>query len=361
MTGIWIRKASRSLALVAAAASLGLASVGTEAKAETAMPDAWITTKVKLALVTAEDVSATQVNVDTVDGRVTLHGIVSTDAEKAKATEVARSIQGTRDVRNLLQVVKPAAQDEIKVSDAELKDRVSAALKKDAGLERSAIQVASVNKGVVLLSGKAQTLSDTLRAVEIAARIDGVQRVASEIESPDTLGDAEVWRDGKYDATAAAKSTAQDMWTTSAVKMRLLASSKTPGFDINVDTDGGVVTLFGIVDSQSAKDAAGAEVRKVDGVKSLVNELQVVAPSKQTAVSDSDDSIDDSVSKRLEANSRLHGSAIKVDVKNGVVHLTGSVDTQSDRITALTVTRSTQGVRGLVDDLKVVPTSTSSN
>jgi hypothetical protein len=41
-----------------------------------------------------------------------------------------------------------------------------------------------------------------------------------------------------------------------------------------------------------------------------------------------------------------------VDVKNGVVRLTGTVDNQSDRITALTVTRSTHGVRGLVDDLE---------
>ena len=360
MRSNWIRSASRAFALVAAASFLGLASLAHEARAEAAMPDAWITTKVKLALLTTEGVSATAVNVDTIDGRVTLHGTIDTAAEKVKAEQVARSIEGARDVRNLLQVVKPAAQSEMKVTDAELKTRVSAALAKDAGLERSDIDVASVNKGVVLLSGTARTLSDTLRAVEIAARVDGVERVASEIESPDTLGDAEIWRDGKYDAAAAAKSTAQDMWTTSAVKMRLLANSKTPGFDINVDTEGGVVTLFGIVDSQASKDAAGTEARSVDGVKSLVNELQVVAPGEQKAVAASDDSIDDAVQKRLEANSRLHSSSIKVDVKNGVVRLTGTVDNQSDRITALTVTRSTHGVRGLVDDLKVVPPSMTS-
>jgi len=340
MSRNWVRSASRTLALVAASATLGMASLAHQAKADAAMPDAWITTKVKLALITTEDVSATKVNVDTVDGRVTLHG--------------------TRDVRNLLQVVKPSAQAEIAVTDAQLKDRVSKALANDAGLANSKIAVSSVNKGVVLLSGTAQTLSDTLRAVEIAARVDGVRRVASEIESPDVIGDAEVWRDGKYDAKAATSSAAQDMWTTSAVKMRLLASSHTPGFDINVDTDGGVVTLFGIVDSQVAKDEAGAEARKVDGVKSVANELQIVAPAKQDAVADNDGAIDDAVSKRLDANQRLKGSSIKVDVKNGIAHLTGSVGTQSDRITALTVTRSTAGVRGLVDDLKITTPSVSS-
>jgi osmotically-inducible protein OsmY len=248
----------------------------------------------------------------------------------------------------------------VAVSDADLKARVSDALKTDAGLENSDIKVASVNMGVVLLSGSARTLSDTLRAVELAARVDGVERVASEIESPDTLGDAEIWREGKYDMAAATKSTARDMWTTSAVKMRLLANSKTPGFDINVDTEGGVVTLFGIVDSPAAKDEASKEARAVDGVKSVVNELQIVAPAEKSAVAANDDSIDDAVQERLDANARLQGAAIKTDVKNGVVHLTGTVESQSDRITALTVTRATHGVRGLVDDLKVVPPSMTS-
>jgi len=31
--------------------------------------------------------------------------------------------------------------------------------------------------------------------------------------------------------------------------VRLIANSETPGFDINVDTNNGIVTLFGVVDS----------------------------------------------------------------------------------------------------------------
>ena len=355
MTKYWFRSANRTLALAGAAAFLSIASLAHQARSDTTMPDAWITTKVKLALITTEGVSANDVNVDTVDGRVTLHGTVATAAEKSAAQDAARGIKGTRDVRNLLQIVKSSAHPATKIADDALKAQVSAALAKDAALANSKIEVASVNKGVVLLSGTASTLSDTLRAVEIASRVDGVARVASEIQSPDVVGDAEVWRNGKYDAATAAGSAAQDMWTTSDVKMRLLANSTTPGFDINVDTDNGVVTLFGVVDSKAAKDAAGAEVRKVDGVKGLVNELQVVPPSKQNVGAANDESIDTAVTKRLDANERLKGSAIDIDVKNGVVHLTGTVDSQSDRITALTVTRSTMGVRGLVDDLKITP------
>src|SRR4030095_2089122 len=71
----WIR--SSALALV-----LGVA-LATPAGA--AMPDAWITMKTKLALLTTAGVSGRAINVDTVFGRVTLHGTVRSAAEQAKA------------------------------------------------------------------------------------------------------------------------------------------------------------------------------------------------------------------------------------------------------------------------------------
>ena len=42
----------------------------------------------------------------------------------------------------------------------------------------------SVNKGVVLLAGKATTLTDAYRAVDVTAAVPGVRRVASELQSP---------------------------------------------------------------------------------------------------------------------------------------------------------------------------------
>ena len=351
-----ISKLWRSLARASllATAILALSAVSTGARADS-MPDSWVTTKVKTALLTSEGVSVAKVHVDTIDGLVTLYGSVPTAAEKAKAETVARSIEGMRDVRNLLQVVSEPTEKAVAVTDEGLNKRVSGALAADPALADSSIRVKSVNKGVVLLAGDAKTLSDHVRALEDARRVHGVRGVASEIQSPNTLADAEIWRDGKYDAALSQRSAASDMWISSDVKVRLLASDQTPGFDINVDTENGVVTLFGVVDSQKAKDAATTETRKVDGVKSVMNELQIVAPGKQEAVAENDDAIKDAVSKRLDGNSQLSDSHITIEVKNGIARLTGDVQSQSDRLTALTVTRATQGVRGLVDDLKLEP------
>jgi hyperosmotically inducible protein len=291
------------------------------------------------------------VHVDTIDGLVTLYGSVPTATEKAKAEQAARSVEGMRDVRNLLQVVSTPTQKVVAISDEAVEKSVSGALTADPALADSSIKVQSVNKGVVLLSGSAKTLSDHVRALEDARRIDGVRRVASEIQSPNTFADAEIWRDGKYDPALSQRSASSDMWITTDVKMRLLASSKTPGFDINVDTVNGEVTLFGVVDSQATKDAANAEARKVDGVKSVANDLQIVAPSKQKGVAENDEAIQSDVSKRIKANGQLADAHITIEVKNGIARLTGDVHDQGDRLTALTVARSTSGVRGLVDDM----------
>lgn len=66
--------------------------------------DAGITAKVKSALAAEKDVSATSINVDTVQGKVTLSGKVASDSEAQRATQVARGIEGVRDVENKLSV-----------------------------------------------------------------------------------------------------------------------------------------------------------------------------------------------------------------------------------------------------------------
>jgi hyperosmotically inducible periplasmic protein len=145
--------------------------------------DVWLTNKARIALLTTDGVSITGVNVDTVDGVVTLHGKVKTGAEKAKATLAVRSVGGVKSVRNLLQVVPDAFKSAAKASDEAIEDGVETALKSDKRVE--GVTVASVNNGVVLLSGKASTLAEKLRAIELAWNVSGVSRVASEIVTGD--------------------------------------------------------------------------------------------------------------------------------------------------------------------------------
>lgn len=71
---------------------------------EDALDDATITAKVKANLISDPEVRALSIDVDTIDGRVTLQGKVATEGQKAEAEKLARITPGVRQVLNLLQV-----------------------------------------------------------------------------------------------------------------------------------------------------------------------------------------------------------------------------------------------------------------
>jgi osmotically-inducible protein OsmY len=324
-----------------------------------ATSDSWLTMKTKMALLSAEGMTGGKINVDTVNGRVTLHGTVPTAADKAKAEAEARKIDGVTEVRNLIQVVPKAKQETVKAADAEVKSRVEKALRDDPRLASDDVHVASVNDGVVLLSGETKTASGHLRAMQTASAVPGVVRVTSEVKSPDKIADAEIRERTDTAADSGTKrsvtSGVTDAWITTATKMRLLADGDTPALDINVDTQDGVVTLFGIVGTAEAKRAAEAEARKVSGVTRVENELQVVPKAKQETVKARDEDVQAAVKRSLEGRENLRDAKIAVEVRNGVARLTGAVASQEDRLEAAVVARSTAGVRAVEDALQVNP------
>lgn len=314
--------------------------------------DMWITTKSKLALLTTAGVSGRAVSVDTSNQNVTLHGKVRSAEEKALAEATVRAIDGVTDVRNLLEVVPQAIEAAVEKSDAELKEHVTKVLATDSQLRNSDVRVKSVDNGSVLLSGTAKTMTEYLTAVEVASAVPGVRHVASEIEGPDGLSDAEIWReraDLDPDAEYGFADASRDMWITSMVKMSLIGDSRTPALDINVDTRMGHVTLFGIVPSDASKKAAEEDARKVNGVRGVENALQVVAHGKQEAVKSNDVDIKRAVTKAFQSRDNLKN--INIEVMNCVVRLTGNVPSGTQRLEAATLARATAGVCSIEDGL----------
>jgi len=317
--------------------------------------DAWITTKAKLALWKAGDVRSTEVHVDTIDGVVTLYGSVASDAQKQKAEKTARGIKGVTAVRDLLQVVPPAEEKATAASDHDIKNAVERAIKDDPALEDAKVTVKSVNKGIVLLGGKVATLMDHLTAIQDADSVPGVRRVSSEIEGP-----KEIMHDEErvvYTPRAGEEgrpTSMSDMRITSEVKMKLLGDSETPGTKINVDTTGGHVTLFGMVNDDNARAAAEADAFKVKGVKFVKNEIQVVPAANEDEVKATDDDIKKKAKELLGKHSEYKD--IDVDVKNGVVRLTGKVPSSWDRMHASALTRNLSGARAVETDVAVKPT-----
>jgi len=65
---------------------------------EQPVTDTWITTKVKAELATTEGVKSTEISVTTVDGVVTLTGVLASETGREKAIAAAKSIKGVKRV-----------------------------------------------------------------------------------------------------------------------------------------------------------------------------------------------------------------------------------------------------------------------
>ncbi len=63
-----------------------------------------LTTKVKAALLDDPNVSAIEIEVDTFKNRVVLSGFVDTEAERQRADQVARGVEGVGVVENNIEI-----------------------------------------------------------------------------------------------------------------------------------------------------------------------------------------------------------------------------------------------------------------
>ena len=167
--------------IVLTVALVGACVFASAVAARADIKDSWITTKAKIALLTTEGFSVSGANVDTLHGKVTMHGTVGTTADRTRAEQTVRKVDGVKNVKNLLQIVPVSMKDIVAVNDSDVKDRVEASLKADTKMDD--VKVTSVNNGLVLLSGKAANLTETLRAIENAYSVNGVHRVASDIQT----------------------------------------------------------------------------------------------------------------------------------------------------------------------------------
>ena len=107
----------------------------------------------------------------------------------------------------------------------------------------------------------------------------------------------------------------------------------------------------GKVDSDTAKHAAEDIAKGINGVKSVKNDLQVVAPSTREAVEDKDDAITARVQKQIAKDSHLKKADIAVQTNAGVVSLTGEVPDIVTSANASWTAWFVPGVKSVKNDL----------
>lgn len=163
------------------------------------------------------------------------------------------------------------------LKDAWLDGRVETAFTLNRHLNPFTIDT-RVKNGVAYLDGHVESDIDRDLAGEIAMSIDGVTKVENNLrvrsEEPSALD--KVAKTTKS-TTRGLLDTVDDATITAGVKTRLIANGNVKAMDINVDTDGKVVTLSGKVRSEEERQLAEQLALNVDSVAQVRNELKISA------------------------------------------------------------------------------------
>ncbi|MBL8245682.1 MAG: BON domain-containing protein [Rhodanobacteraceae bacterium] len=140
--------------------------------------DATISASVKSKLLWSARVEGLKVDVDTIDRRVTLSGVVDSAAARDMAGRLAADTLGVRAVDNRLKVdpslVRTAPRDP--VSDSWITARVKNSLLYSRHVDGLDIDV-DTRAGVVNLKGSVSSPQERALAIELAENVSGVKRV----------------------------------------------------------------------------------------------------------------------------------------------------------------------------------------
>jgi osmotically-inducible protein OsmY len=191
-------------------------------------------------------------------------------------------------------------------SDTDIKRDVEDELRSDPTIDATDIAVA-VKNGVVTLTGFARTYMDKFGAEAAAKRVADVVGLANDIEV--TLSRADQRPDPEIARDAVA-----------ALRSRLPLSSSR----VRVVVDKGWVTLEGEVEWNYQREAAERAVRRVKGVKGVINSIQLkpgVVPVE----------IKRKIEEAFRRSAEIDASRITVEANGGEVVLRGTVRSWAER------------------------------
>ena len=133
---------------------------------------------------------------------------------------------------------------------------------------------------------------------------------------------------------------------------------------VSQDRDKGVVTLSGHVASDADKSQAESIAKSNAGSQVVADQIAVIPPGVESEAKAVNSDLDKGIDKNLDAaliQARLNKD-VKYDVKNGVVTLTGEVNSQTKRVRAESIASKVPNVQQVVDELDVKnQKATSSN
>ena len=215
------------------------------------------------------------------------------------------------------------------LNDSNIALAVERELRSDPGVAAHRVDV-TTTRGQVSLSGTVDNLLAKERAARVARTVKGVRRVINNIEIiPPPRSERRIEE---------------------AVQTALMLDPATESYQIEVGVNQGRVTLRGGVESTAEKELAATVAKKVAGVTGLNNQLTIRLQSVRSS-----SEIATGIEQTLKWNPLVDHERISVVVSDGVVELSGSVGSASEKQEAVDAA-GINGVQSIdAEQLRVVP------
>jgi osmotically-inducible protein OsmY len=215
-------------------------------------------------------------------------------------------------------------------TDTQIHNDVLDELKWDSCVDEKEVGV-QVAGGIVTLTGTVDSWAKRVAAQDAAHRVAGVLDVANDITvkrpGGPVLSDTEVAQ---------------------AVRRALEWDVLVPHAQITSTVSDGDVTLEGTVDNWRQRMDTELAISRLAGVRFVTNRI-VVRPARVTG--DVKKAIEQALGRRAEREARR----IRVEIADGTVTLTGTVQSRAEHQSVLAAARFTPGVVDVKDYLKTDP------
>ncbi|WP_010301854.1 BON domain-containing protein [Candidatus Odyssella thessalonicensis] len=125
--------------------------------------------------------------------------------------------------------------------------------------------------------------------------------------------------------------------------------------NIMVNVHNGIVTLSGSVSNYYQKSLAERAAKNVQGVKGIVEELQV---NLGESFKRSDEEIAEAAIRAIDWDATIPSGRVTITVEHGIITLTGDVEYQYQRERASQDVKYIYGVKNVVNNITLKPTLT---